>query len=164
MVLVEGTLQIFADSAPAEADDEFKSNKSDSEPYMRHKLRGRLSFWREIGACDMVLGWIEYGFMAFFGSPCEGWVNANRPCCFEPPGHPEFISESIAMLLRRDVIREWDPSWGKPRGMSPLKVVPKNGNKYRLILDLSKLNKCLVFHKLKYDSIAMVVEVFDLND
>ena len=70
MVLVEGTLQHPADSAPAEADGELKSNKSDTEPYMRHRLRDRLSFWREIGACDMVLGWIEHGFMAFFGSPC----------------------------------------------------------------------------------------------
>ena len=96
MVLVEGTLQISADSAPAEADGEPNLNKSDSEPYMRD----RLSFWKEIGACDMVLGWIEHGFMAFFGSPCEGWVKANQPCCFEPPEHPKFISESVAMLLR----------------------------------------------------------------
>ena len=44
------------------------------------------------------------------------------------------------MLLRRGVIREWDPSWGKPKVVSPLQVVPKKGNKYRLILDLSKLN------------------------
>ena len=130
MVLVEGTLQISADSAPAEADGEPNLNKSDSEPYMRHRLRDRLSFWKEIGACDMVLGWIEHGFMAFFGSPCEGWVKANQPCCFEPPEHPKFISESVAMLLRRGVIREWDPSWGKPKVVSPLKVVPKKGNKY----------------------------------
>ena len=51
-----------------------------------------------------------------------------------------------------------------PKVVSPLKVVPKKGNKYRLILDLSKLNKCLVFPRFKYDSIAMVAEVFDLDD
>ena len=161
MVLVEGTLQNPADSAPAEADGE---PKSDAEPYMRHRLRDRVSFWREIGACDMVLGWIEYGFMAIFGTPCEGWVKTNQPCCFDPPEHPKFISESVAMLLRRGVIREWDPSWGKPKVVSPLKVVPKKGNKYRLILDLSKLNKHLLFPRFKYDSIAMVAEVFDLDD
>ena len=48
MVLVEDTLQIPADSAPAEADGELKSNKPDSEPYMRHRLRDRLSFWRRL--------------------------------------------------------------------------------------------------------------------
>ena len=131
---MERTLQNPVDSAPAEADGELKSNKSDTEPYTRHRLRDRLSLWREIGACDMVLGWIEHGFMAFFASPCEGWVKANQPCCFEPPEHPKFI----AMLLRRGVIREWDPSWGKPKVVSPLtgplKVVPKKGNKYRLYL------------------------------
>ena len=62
------------------------------------------------------------------------------------------------------MIREWDPSWGKPKVVSPLKVVPKKGNKYRLILDLSKLNKFLIFPRFKYDSIAMVAEVFDLDD
>ena len=97
MVLVEGTLQNPADSAPAEADGELKSNKSDSEPYMRHTYR--LSFWREIGACDMVLGWIEHGFLAFFASPCEGWVKANQPSCFEPHEHPKFISESVAIMM-----------------------------------------------------------------
>ena len=44
MVLVEGTLQNPVDSAPAEADGELKSNKSDTEPYMRHRLRDRLFF------------------------------------------------------------------------------------------------------------------------
>ena len=105
MVLVEGTLQNPVESAPAEADGELMSTKSYIEPYMRHRLRDKLSFWKETGACDMVLGWIWHGFVAFFASPCEGWVKANQPCCFEPPGHPKFISESVAMLLRRGVIR-----------------------------------------------------------
>ena len=42
--------------------------------------------------------------------------------------------------------------------MSPLKVVPKKVNKYRLVLDLSKLNKYLLFPRFKYDIIAMVAE------
>ena len=53
------------------------------------------------------------------------------------------------MLLRRGVIREW--------------VVPKKGNKYRLILDLFKLNTYLLSPRFKCDSIAMVAEVFDLD-
>ena len=56
MVFVEGTLRSSADSAPAEADGKLKSDKSDAESYMRHSMRERLPFWREIGACDMVLG------------------------------------------------------------------------------------------------------------
>ena len=93
----------------------------------------------------MALGWIEHGVMAFVGSACEGQVGANRSCCFEPPGYPKFIFESVAMLLRMGVIREWDTSWDRPKAVSPL-------------------NKCLVFPRFKYDNIAMVDEVFDLND
>ena len=57
------------------------------------------------------------------------------------------------------MIREWDPSWSKPKVVCPLKVVPKKGNMYRLILDLSKLNKFLIFPRFKYVSIPMVTEV-----
>ena len=102
--------------------------------------------------------------MAFCGLPCEDWVNPNQHCCFEPPEHPQFISESVAMLLRRGVIREWDSSWGKPKLVRSLQVIPKKGNTYRLILDLFKLNKYLLFSGFKYDSITMVDEVFDLDD
>ena len=34
MILVEGTLQDSADSAPAEADGKLKSHKFDAEPYI----------------------------------------------------------------------------------------------------------------------------------
>ena len=51
MILVEGTLQNPADSTPVEADGELTSDKSDTEPFMRHRLRDRLAFGGEIGAC-----------------------------------------------------------------------------------------------------------------
>ena len=39
-----------------------------------------------------------------------------------PPEHSRFITESVASLLERSVVREWDRSWGEPRVTSPLKV------------------------------------------
>ena len=39
-----------------------------------------------------------------------------------PPEHSRFITESVASLLERSVVREWDRSWGEPRVISPLKV------------------------------------------
>ena len=169
MTLVEGGLRDRSDSSPANADGMAKSakaaaDKSDAEPYMRGRLGACADFWREIGASSMVLGWIVHGFMALFSSPCLGWSKPNQPCCFGPPEHSQFITESVSMLLRRGVTRVWDSSMGKPKVISPLKVVPKKGNKYRLILDLSKLNKYLLFPRFKYDSIGMVAEVFELGD
>jgi len=132
--------------------------------YMPGRFSSRVSVWRGLGACDMVLGWIEHGFMALFHTECPGWSKANQPSCFEPPAHPKFISDSVAQLLARGVVGAWGPVWGDPKVISPLKVVPKKGNKFRLILDLSRLNKYLTFPKFKYDNIEKVGEVFGSGD
>ena len=35
-------------------------------PYMRHKLRAQLAFWKSLRAPKQVLNWIEFGFMGVF--------------------------------------------------------------------------------------------------
>ena len=35
-------------------------------PYMRHKLRAQLAFWKSLRATRQVLNWIEFGFMEYF--------------------------------------------------------------------------------------------------
>ena len=52
----------------------------------------------------------------------------------------------------------------EPRVISPLKVVPKKGNTYRLILDLSKMNKHLRFPRFKYAHINQTRDVFEPGD
>ena len=53
---------------------------------------------------------------------------------------------------------------GVSRVISPLKVVPKKGNTFRLILDLSKMNKHLRFPRFKYAHINQTREVFEPGD
>ena len=56
MMIVENTLQTLVDSTPAiAADGKPKTDKSAEEPFMRHRLRDSIPFWKSIGACDMVL-------------------------------------------------------------------------------------------------------------
>jgi hypothetical protein len=35
-------------------------------PYMRHKLRAKLDFWKSLNAPKSVLNWIEFGYMGTF--------------------------------------------------------------------------------------------------
>ena len=42
--------------------------------------------------------------------------------------------------------------------------MPKKGNKYRMILVLSRLNDYMHFPKFKYDSIRQASDVFELGD
>jgi hypothetical protein len=133
-------------------------------PYMRHKLRAQLAFWKSLRAPRQVLNWIEFGFMGIFHSECPRIRKQNQVSCYEPVEQFEFVDSSIRQLLARGVIGVWNPDWGEPRVISPLKVVPKKGNTYRLILDLSKMNKHLRFPRFKYAHINQTREVFEPGD
>jgi len=131
---------------------------------MQNRLRDRAVFWKGLGANDMVMGWVRDGFMAWFSSEVPLRSKANRDSCYEPKAHFDFISASMEALVVRGVVGVWNPAWGTPRVISPLKVVPKKGNKLRLILDLSWLNKYLTFPRFKYDSVKKVPELFESGD
>jgi hypothetical protein len=133
-------------------------------PYMKHRLRKRANFWEDLGANAMVMNWVRHGFKAWFSEEPACRRKANQESCHEPEAHSQFITASVEALLARGVIGEWDPQWGAPRVISPLKVVPKKGNKYRLILDLSWLNKHLTFPKFKYDSVKQIADLFEPGD
>ena len=133
-------------------------------PYMRHKLRAQLAFWKSLRAPKQVLNWIEFGFMGVFQSECPRIRKQNQESCYEPVEQFEFVDSSVRQLLDRGVIGVWNPDWGEPRVISPLKVVPKKGNTYRLILDLSKMNKHLRFPRFKYAHINQTRDVFEPGD
>ena len=108
---------------------------------MRHKLRAKLDFWKSLNAPKSVLNLIEFGYMGTFLTECPKIRKRNQESCYEPFEQFEFVDSSISQLLGRDDIGVWNLDWGEARVISPLKVVPTKGNTYRLILDLSRLNK-----------------------
>jgi hypothetical protein len=120
---------------------------------MRHKLRHRLAFWKSLSAPRQVLNWIEFGFMGVFQSECPRIRKQNQESCYEPVEQFEFVDSPVRQLLNRGVIGVWNPDWVEPRVISPLNVVPKKGNTYRLILDLSKTNTYLSFTRFNYTHI-----------
>ena len=85
--------------------------------------------------------------MAWFREDVPFKRKLNQESCYEPVAHKQFISASMEALKARGVVGGWKKEWGEPRVVSPLKVVPKKGGKLRLILDLSWLNKYLMFPK-----------------
>ena len=135
-------------------------------PYMRHKLRVQLAFWKSLRVPRQVLNWIEVGFMGVFPleSRCPRIRKQNQESCYESVEQFEFVDSSVSQLLDRGVIGIWNPDWGEPVVISPLKVVPKKGNTYRLILDLSKMNKYLSFPRFEYAHIIQTRDVFEPGD
>ena len=132
---------------------------------MRGRFKVKASYWQSMGASAMVMGWGTIGFTAWFSAPVSYTTKRNQPSCFEPPAHSVFISDSVKELFGRGMSGVWDSRTRDSLGViSPLKVVPKKGNKFRLILELSRLNEYMVFPKFKYDSIKQLTEVFDSHD
>jgi hypothetical protein len=91
-------------------------------PYMRNRFTSRIEYWKALAACPMVLGWVRKGFMAWFKEEVPYREKPNQQSCFEPQAHKDFIDGSMEALLERGVIGAWDPAWGKPRVISPLKI------------------------------------------
>ena len=71
----------------------------------------------------MVLEWVLGGFMAWFREDVPFKQKLNQESCYEPEAHRQFISESMEALKARGVVGVWKKEWGKPRVISPLKVV-----------------------------------------
>ena len=161
----EGPMARRLKGAPLEEDMIIANSESIGlkKPYMRGRLKANSQFWRECGADARTMEWVEYGFELWFKKYCPRIRKKNQPSCFESKAQ-EFITKALVELQQRGVVAKWESkARGEPRVVSPLKVVPK-GEKFRLILDLSKLNKHLSFPSFKYDSIRQVEKVFELGD
>lgn len=64
-------------------------------------------------------------------------VFKNRVSCQQ---HADWVGDQIGELLRVGTLRVWQQQWGQPVVVSGMGVVPKAGNKLRLIVDLRYLN------------------------
>jgi hypothetical protein len=64
-------------------------------------------------------------------------VFKNRVSCQQ---HAGWVAEQIDELVRVGTLRLWDAAWGQPVVISGMGVVPKAGNKLRLIVDLRYIN------------------------
>ncbi|GKT34471.1 hypothetical protein ADUPG1_002820, partial [Aduncisulcus paluster] len=56
-----------------------------------------------------------------------------------PARHAEFVREEIDRLMEKGIIVR-----AKSRFASPILVVPKKGNKFRMVIDYRRINTCIV--------------------
>ena len=146
---------VIADSSPGPA-----GTATAPLPYMGFRLRDQLHYWQQIKAPKLVLSWVEHGYMGTFWAEPPKLRKKNQQSCYEPQEQYDFVASSVHTLLSRGVISEWKAEWGEPKVISPLKVVPKKPDTFRLILDLSEMNYYLSFPKFKYDHINQVRDRF----
>ena len=114
--------------------------------------------WKEIGAPELVVKWIESGVELPLVREPDQFCIPNRACS---EAQSTFIDNEIAELLEQGVIRKCDDNF--PVCISPIGTVPKKGGS-RLITDLRRVNEYCDCSKLCYEDINTVKHVVKPND
>lgn len=131
---------------------------------LKGRLRACYKEWKAIGAAGMVLDWIAHGYRIPFkeGPPSEPWrCEGNHTGARE---HSTWLRQTIDELAQMGSIQRWEgPS--PPMVVSPLNVVPKaTPGKFRLILDLRRLNTTVEVDKFHMDTLARLRYLFRPGD
>lgn len=131
-----------------------------SEPFLRHRLRSRLPFWQAVCTSAFVLGIITVGYALPWidGPPDKPAFFRNHASSTE---HSDFVDQTVSSLVATGTVLAVH---SRPFLVSPLGVVPKPPDKYRLILDLRFLNSFLQITKFRYESIREVANLCQQND
>ena len=115
--------------------------------------------WLDIvGGNDELLRTIVRGVQIPLSSTPEGFEIENH---YMPFSHRCFVTAEVSELLQSGAIEVCSV---KPRCVSSMKCVPKKGSKLRLILDLRRLNECIVTPSFKYEDVNTVIDQIEQLD
>lgn len=122
-------------------------------------LSSHLSAWRNIGASETLLQWIEYGVPIPFKHTPPVLAKANFNLSAEQEA---FVDAEIKELVLSGVLRQ---SANKPHCVSPINCVPKkSGKKFRLIVDLREVNGFCGVNRFQNEDIKVVKELIHARD
>lgn len=119
-------------------------------PYMKHRLRNCLPFWKSFCQSTLVLNWIEVGFdLRWLNGPPDTICLPNHRSAFD---NSDLVSLSIKNLVLAGVL---EPRLIQPYLVLPLGIVFKKSNgKPRLIFDAQYLNSYLLVPSFKYEDLG----------
>ena len=137
-----------------------KPDIGENTPYMRHRLRRCLSFWKTFCTSTLVLSWIEYGFpLRWIADPPPPTLMSNHKSAFE---NSDIITSNIFKLVNSGVLQPMDQ---QPYLVSPLGVVFKrSNNKPRMILDARFLNGYIQVPSFKYEDLGFCHQYMQPGD
>jgi Reverse transcriptase (RNA-dependent DNA polymerase) len=126
------------------------------------RLEKQAAEWRAIGAPSMVMGWIQHGVeLHLEGQPVED--GRSFPLT---TSQKEWLDVEILRLLEVGAIEHLGPDQGlmnKPPGVilcAPVFLVPKKGpKKWRLVIDLRRLNEVLEDRPCKFENISTLARM-----
>ena len=134
----------------------FEFESGNEKPVIRGRLKSAVRYWSEvIKAPASVLNIISSGVKLDFVTPPPRMCSPNNNSAKK---YSEFVDEAVKELLEYDLIKEVTEI---PHVVSPLSVA-LNGDKKRLILDLSNLNEFIVYERFKLEDHSTFFEMSKL--
>ena len=118
-----------------------------------NNLKNFLSNWEQIGTNFETLEWIQHGVKIPFKNIPTQFYFKNRNF---KRHESYFIRCEIKKLLKAECIKKVD---SRPKGVSPLSVVPKKNHTFRLIHDLRHLNAYCNNYSVLYEDIKTVLDI-----
>ena len=107
-----------------------------------------------------MLAWVEHGYQMEWGpeGPAPSSSAPNQPSAL---AHAGFVDEQVSEMLAAGAIA-WEAV--QPWVVSPLSVVPKANGKFRLILDLRRVNSHLAGVTFRMESLTALTEIASPGD
>ena len=129
-------------------------------PDFHHSLRQKVDQWYKIQANEQIVDWISHGVKLPFVPDCNigNFEQHNRT--FSKHEH-DFIDEEVQSLLATGAIRK---VVNKPQCVSGLNVVPKKGDKLRLVIDLRRVNIFIDTPYFKNEGIEVASQYINHKD
>lgn len=123
------------------------------------RLASNIVNWDQIEAPEEVKSWITDGV------PIDFHVHP-EPFYIQNPKYnkheQQFLQAEVGTLCKDGAIKMVDY---KPKFVSPLKCVPKKeAGKFRMVMNLTHLNKYVCTPKFQYDSFKMVADTIQSDD
>ena len=121
------------------------------------QIRYCLPQWQEITEDNEILKMVEGVVIEFSDVPPPG---QNIHMCFSQD-QTDAIDTEMKELLRKKVVVPCSHSAGE--FISPIFVVPKKDNKFRMILNLKKLNESVDHHHFKMETLKYALSLVSQN-
>ena len=119
------------------------------------RMRVAYPNWEVIGASDYVVSILKHGYALEFDS--HPHLVSNPPPFYLPLSQEQnlILDEEMNKFLEGHVIEPVEDV-ASPGYYSPLFLRPKTDKGWRIIINLSSLNKCLVYHRFRMETINTV--------
>ena len=136
----------------------FEYEQNSASPLLKGRLKTKLDYWHTIGANNVVIDTIKFGYrIPFISTPCRALFHNNKSAL----ENASFVESAISELVGNHSVIEVP---FVPHVVNPLSVSIQSSGKKRLILDLRHVNQSIWKQKFKCEDWRVLLSYVNKGD